>query len=94
MLRPGPRFGSGLACLGSVEMGSCVVSEAHVIDAPAVHADRLSRHLDWQLSMQAAVTRALDEHRGHGHAVGVMRDGKLVSLKLASTEPTITQAEQ
>ena len=56
------------------------VSEAHMIDILGSQHDRLARHLDWERSMQAAVARALDEHRGHGDAVVVMRDGKLVSL--------------
>ena len=51
-----------------------------MIDILGSQHDRLARHLDWERSMQAAVARALDEHRGHGDAVVVMRDGKLVSL--------------
>ena len=51
-----------------------------MIGVPTRQADRLERHLAWQRSLQAAVARALDEHRGLGHTVVIMRDGKVVSL--------------
>ena len=56
------------------------MSEAQVVDVPTVDPDVLARHLAWQRSMQLAVACALDEHRRQGHAVVIMRDGKIVSL--------------
>ncbi len=56
------------------------MSEAQVVDAAAVEPEVLARHLAWQRSMQAAVARNLDEHRGKGHAVVILREGKIVSL--------------
>ena len=56
------------------------MSEAQVVDVPTVDPDVLARHLAWQRSMQMAVARELDEHRGQGHTIVIMRDGKIVSL--------------
>ena len=55
------------------------MSETLAID-PAVQPDRLARHLEWERSMQAAVTRALEDHRERGDTIVVLREGKLVSL--------------
>ena len=56
------------------------MSEAQVVDEAAVEPEVLARHLAWQRSMQAAVACALDEHRGQGHKVVILREGKIVSL--------------
>ena len=56
------------------------MSDTQVIDVRTVQTDRLARHLEWQWSMQAAVARALDEHRGQGHTIVVMRDDKIVTV--------------
>ena len=56
------------------------MSEAQVVEVPTVEPDVLARHLAWQRSMRAAVVRELDEHRGQGHTVVIMRDGQIVSL--------------
>ena len=49
-------------------------------DGRIVQAEMLARHLGWQLSMEAAVARALEEHRGRGHTVAIMRNDTIVSL--------------
>lgn len=51
-----------------------------MIDVVAPDEDRLVRHLDWQRAMQEAVSRALNEHRGQGHSIAVLRDGNVVTL--------------
>lgn len=56
------------------------MSEAQVVDIPTVEPEVLARHLAWQRSMQVAVACELDEHRGPGHTVVILRDGKVVSL--------------
>ena len=56
------------------------MSEAQVVDVPTVEPEILARHLAWERSMQVAVARELAEHRGQGHTVVSMCNGRIVSL--------------
>jgi hypothetical protein len=56
------------------------VSEVQTIEFSEVEPEIVALSLEWEQLMQAAVARALDEHRRFGHSIAVMRDNKVVVL--------------